>query len=152
MTGRTRPKNFDAMTGAQPGTDVATAAGKTAVAKKPTKQKDNGRLVDTGTVRKVIPPEAGGRPRVVWDDSRMRTTYANICNVASTREEVTLLFGTNQTWNLKSSKELCIRLSDRFILSPFAAKRLARLINDVVGKYEKRFGVLDTGVPRAKKA
>ena len=36
--------------------------------------------------------------KVRWDDSKMTSTYANVCNVSSTREEVTLLFGTNQSW------------------------------------------------------
>ena len=27
-------------------------------------------------------------PQVVWNDADMRSTYANVCNVSSTREEV----------------------------------------------------------------
>jgi hypothetical protein len=71
----------------------------------------------------------------------MKTSYANVCNVASTREEVTLLFGTNQTWH-SGMEEVSVRLSDRIILSPFAAKRLSMLLANVVGEYEKRFGAL----------
>jgi hypothetical protein len=33
--------------------------------------------------------------RVRWDDSNMRSVYANVCNVAGTREEIVLLFGMN---------------------------------------------------------
>jgi hypothetical protein len=83
----------------------------------------------------------GAVPEVTWDDSSMKTSYANVCNVASTREEVTLLFGTNQTWHTEQ-KEFKVRLSDRIILSPYAAKRLAILLANVVGQYEKRFGDL----------
>lgn len=83
----------------------------------------------------------GALPKVKWDDSNMKTSYANVCNVASTREEVTLLFGTNQTWHAEQ-KEVTVQLSDRIILSPFAAKRLALLIGNVVTEYEKRFGTL----------
>ncbi len=36
-------------------------------------------------------------PRVKWDDSNMRSSYANVVNATSSREEVTLFFGTNQT-------------------------------------------------------
>jgi hypothetical protein len=89
---------------------------------------------------KTVDQKTGAVPKVKWDDSGMRTSYANVCNVASTREEVTLLFGTNQTWNPEG--EVTVRLSDRVILSPFAAKRLALLINNVVAEYEKRFGEL----------
>jgi hypothetical protein len=51
------------------------------------------------------------------------------------------LFGTNQAWR-SGQKEVAIELSDRVILSPFAAKRLSRLLNSVVEEYEKRFGQL----------
>ena len=84
---------------------------------------------------------------IKWDDSGMKTSYANVCNVSSTREEVTLLFGTNQTWHT-GQKELTIQLSNRLILSPFAAKRLAALLGNVVGEYERRFGSLDLELPR----
>ena len=77
--------------------------------------------------------------KIIWDDSNMRSTYANVCNVASTREEVTLLFGTNQTWHT-GQKELTVGLSDRIILNPYAAKRLSMLLNNVVKEYESRFG------------
>ncbi len=77
--------------------------------------------------------------KIRWDDSNMRSTYANVCNVASTREEVTLLFGTNQTWHT-GQKELTVDLSDRLILNPYAAKRLSLLLSNVVSEYESRFG------------
>ena len=79
--------------------------------------------------------------KVHWDQSKMKSAYANVCNVTSTREEVTLLFGTNQTWS-SGQKELTIELSDRLILNPYAAKRLSLLLNNVVQQYESRFGEL----------
>lgn len=83
-------------------------------------------------------------PTIRWDDSKMRSVYANVCNVSSTREEVTLLFGTNQAWRA-GQKEVGIELTDRVIVSPFAAKRLSLLLSSVVAEYEKRFGALDDG-------
>ena len=80
-------------------------------------------------------------PTIRWDDSKMRSVYANVCNVSSTQEEVTLLFGTNQAWR-SGQQEVAIELSDRVILSPYAAKRLSRLLSGVVDEYEKRFGQL----------
>jgi hypothetical protein len=88
-----------------------------------------------------VDQKTGAVPKVKWDDSSMKTSYANVCNVASTREEVTLLFGTNQTW--QSDQDVTVRLSDRIILSPYAAARLARLLNNVVVEYQKRFGGLN---------
>ncbi len=81
-------------------------------------------------------------PTIRWDDSNMRSSYANVCNVSSTREEVTLLFGTNRAWRA-GQQEVGIDLTDRIIVSPFAAKRLSVLLNGVVAEYEKRFGALD---------
>lgn len=80
-------------------------------------------------------------PRVKWDASSMSTSYANVVNVSSTREEVTLLFGTNVTL-FSGQEEVTVKLSDRIILSPFAAKRLKILLDNVMGEYEKRFGQL----------
>ena len=62
--------------------------------------------------------------KVVWDDSRMNTSYSNVCNVLGSREEITLLFGANQAWH-SGQKEVKVLLSDRVVLNPYAAKRLA---------------------------
>lgn len=83
-------------------------------------------------------------PIVKWDDGAMGTTYANVCNVTSTREEVTLLFGTNQTL-YTGQPEVTVKLSNRLILSPYAAKRLQKLLENVLGQYETRFGKLSLG-------
>jgi uncharacterized protein DUF3467 len=87
--------------------------------------------------------------RIKWDDAAMRSSYANVCNVTSTREEVVMLFGINQAWN-RGQKELTIQLTDRIIISPYAAKRLASLLDGVVKEYEKRFGTLNVEAPQAK--
>jgi len=78
-----------------------------------------------------------------WDDSKMTSTYANVANVSSTREEVTLLFGTNQSWHT-GQQELSIQLTNRIILNPFAGRRLATLLNNIMDEYESRFGKLST--------
>ena len=80
--------------------------------------------------------------KIKWDDSNMKSAYANVCNVSSTREEVVLLFGVNQAWN-RGQKEVVIQLTDRIIISPFAAKRLSMLLGSVVKEYEGRFGTLN---------
>lgn len=77
-----------------------------------------------------------------WDDSNMKSSYANVCNVTSTREEVVMLFGVNQAWN-RGQKEVTIQLTDRIIISPYAAKRMSMLLQGVVTEYEKRFGTLN---------
>jgi len=83
--------------------------------------------------------QAGESTRVVWDDSNMRSVYANATNVGGGREEIVLLFGMNQAWHA-AQKEIKVQLTDRIILSPFAAKRLSTLLNNVLTDYESRYG------------
>jgi hypothetical protein len=86
--------------------------------------------------------------KVRWDDTNMRNVYANVCNVAGTREEIVLLFGMNQAWH-SGQKEVTVQLADRIVLSPFVAKRLSLLLNNVVRDYETKYGALDIGQPTA---
>ena len=81
------------------------------------------------------------RPKITWDQAKMKTTYANVCNVSSTREEVSILFGTNQTVNV-SQDGIIVELTDRIILNPYAAKRLAHILTGVLKQYETAFGAL----------
>ncbi len=81
-------------------------------------------------------------PRVRWDTSNLKSAYANVCNVTSTREEVVLNFGVNKAWE-HGAQEIEIELSNRLILSPFAAKRLAVMLNKLIEEYEGRYGRLD---------
>jgi hypothetical protein len=94
-------------------------------------------------------PEEPEGAKIKWDDSNMKSSYANVCNVTSTREEVVMLFGLNQAWN-RGQKEITIQLTDRVIISPYAAKRLATLLDGVVAEYEKRFGQLNVEEPSPK--
>ncbi len=79
---------------------------------------------------------------VKWDDRKIRSTYANVCNVISSREEVSMLFGMNQKWDSENN-ELVIELSDRIVLNPYAAKRVALLLNNVIEQYEAKFGGIE---------
>jgi hypothetical protein len=94
---------------------------------------------------------AASAPTVKWDDTNLKSSYANVCNVSSTREEVVLVFGINQAWE-RGQNEVQVQLTDRLILSPFAAKRLTLLLQNVVREYESRFGELPMDVRRAAPA
>jgi hypothetical protein len=76
-----------------------------------------------------------------WDDTAMRSGYANVCNVTGTREEIILLFGVHQA-STTAAKEVVIQLLNRIILNPFAAKRLNLLLSRVLKEYESRYGQL----------
>lgn len=89
----------------------------------------------------VIGNPAATAPKVLWDDSRMNTSYANVCNVLGTREEITLLFGAHQAWRA-DQKEVRVMLSDRIVLNPYAAKRLCNMLEKGLQEYEAKFGPL----------
>ena len=99
-----------------------------------------GVIGDTATV-------PGTQIKIKWDDTNMRSIYANVANVAGTREEIVLLFGMNQAWH-SGQKEVTVQLADRIVLSPFAAKRLSLLLNNIVRDYESRYGALDVEARR----
>jgi hypothetical protein len=84
------------------------------------------------------------RPTTVqWVDKNMSTHFANVVNVQSTREQVDLFFGTNQTWNVTGSSQVAVELTNRIILTPHAAKRLWTVLGGVMREYESRHGALD---------
>src|ERR1051326_7667736 len=85
--------------------------------------------------------------KIKWDDSNMKSSYANVCNVMSTREEVVLMFGVNQAWHA-GQKEVTVQLTDRIILSPHAAKRLSILLGNLMKQHEERFGALNVEAQR----
>ena len=87
------------------------------------------------------PQEQQQQLKVRWDNTTMRSSYANVCNVAGTREEIVLLFGMNQSFNADQN-EMTIQLNDRIVLSPFVAKRLAGLLDAVIKDYESKYGTL----------
>ena len=101
--------------------------------------KEKGKEIEAASAQPVV-------PTVNWDDSTMKTSYANVVNAASSREEVTLFFGTNLTWNPSAAKQFNVRLSDRIVLNPFAAKRLWILVGALLKEYETRFGPLNIDV------
>jgi hypothetical protein len=84
-----------------------------------------------------------GRTKVNWDDKKMDSTYANVCNVAATREEIMLLFGTTQNWT-NTTEEVNVELQERIIMNPFAAKRLLLLLAKSLEEYEKVHGTLNS--------
>lgn len=79
--------------------------------------------------------------QVVWDDTHMATTYANVCNVLGTREEIMILFGANQAWQ-SDQKKVKVMLSNRIVLNPYAAKRLMTMLEMGLKEYESRYGEL----------
>ena len=98
---------------------------------------------DASTGRTYAASTMVGSTKVNWDDSKMRSTYANVCNVATTREEVMLLFGTSQNWT-NASAEINVELLERVIMNPYAAKRLLLLLAKTLEEFEKQYGSLNS--------
>ena len=96
-------------------------------------------------------PGKTSQPQIKWDDSDMKHSYANVCNATATREEIVLMFGMNHAWR-SGQKEVTVQLSDRIILSPFAAKRLSLLLTNLVRQHEERFGPLPLQTTPAENA
>ncbi|MDS4013406.1 MAG: DUF3467 domain-containing protein [Candidatus Accumulibacter sp.] len=79
--------------------------------------------------------------RVKWNVEQLKSSYVNFANANSTREEVVMNFGLNASWD-RSQPEMEIELAHRIVMSPFAAKRLAELLNKLIAEYESRYGEL----------
>ena len=90
----------------------------------------------------AVQTAAAAQMQVKWDDTNMKSSYANVCNVMSTREEVVMMFGVNQAWHA-GQKEVTVQLTDRIILSPHAAKRVSLLLTNIVKQHEERFGQIN---------
>ena len=87
----------------------------------------------------------GEPPKVLWDDTRMRSTYANITDVRGSREEITILFGIEEARHI-GQNEVRVQLSNKVVLSPFVAKKMAILLNRIVRNYEKGWRSLETEI------
>jgi hypothetical protein len=74
--------------------------------------------------------------------ANLKSSYCNMCNANTTREEVVLNFGVNQNWD-RGQGNLEVSLEHRIILSPFAAKRLSQLLVKLVAEYESHYGKLE---------
>lgn len=81
----------------------------------------------------------GEQAKVHWNTAQLKSSYCNVANATSTREEVVLNFGVNQNWD-RTQREFEIELHHRIILSPFAAKRLSELLARLMKEYEARYG------------
>jgi hypothetical protein len=95
----------------------------------------------TNPAQETAKDKAADAQRMRLDTSDLKSSYCNVCNASSTREEVVLNFGVNQGWDLNQS-DVDVKLLHRIILSPFAAKRLHEMLAKLMTDYETRHGEL----------
>ena len=81
--------------------------------------------------------------RVRFDTAQLKSSYCNVCNGTSTREEVVLNFGVNSNWDQASAERLDVALLHRIVLSPQAAKRVRDMMIQLIDEHEARHGKLD---------
>lgn len=95
----------------------------------------------TATTTRAPAPAADAQQQIKLNASSLKSTYCNMCNANTTREEVVLNFGINQSWD-RGQADLEVALEHRIILSPFAAKRLSQMLVKLIEEYEGRYGEL----------
>lgn len=86
------------------------------------------------------PTTADGQ-RLRMNTASVKSSYCNMVNVTTTREEVVMNFGVNESWD-RGAAEYDVRLEHRIVMSPFAAKRLTQMLGKLVEEYETRYGEL----------
>ena len=64
-----------------------------------------------------------------FNSANVKSSYCNMCNATSTREEVVLNFGVNQNWDQPST-------------TPAELERLSEALSQLVRDYETRYGKL----------
>ncbi len=84
-------------------------------------------------------------------DQDVKTAYANICLLSGTKEETILSFGMSfPQMNQETQRvEANMLVSNRIIMNPTAAKRLAIALSQSIQQYENRFGVIQLEQPPA---
>ena len=103
-------------------------------------RKENAEVVDqTDIATESTTSNETRQVRMRFDDRQMTSHYANVANVGMSKDEVTLLFGTNQTWGAIGD-EIVISLSTRIIMTPSVARNLVETLQRVLQEYDNRLG------------
>ena len=73
----------------------------------------------------------------------VKTSYANMCLLINTREELIMDFGLTLVGGQPDQRQANMTVSNRIIMGMPAAKRLAIALSQAVHRYENSFGVID---------
>ncbi len=85
------------------------------------------------------------------DTASMRTSYANVCRIAQTPNEVIVDFGLNPNF-FGNILDEPLKLDNRVILSHDAAKRLCIHLTATIQNFESRYGTIELDVAKRLKA
>ena len=91
-------------------------------------------------------PAAAENTPVITTEN-LRTTYANVCRIAQTPNEMIVDFGMNPNFFGQILPEP-LKLETRVILSHDAAKRLLLHLASAIQGYEAKYGVIELDVAK----
>lgn len=84
------------------------------------------------------------------DAANLRTSYANVCRIAQTPNEVIVDFGLNPNF-FGAILDEPLKLDTRVILSHDAAKRLCLHLTATIQNFESRYGTIELDVTKRLK-
>ena len=116
---------------ANPAADTSAAG-----IEKPAATDSNGTQIETPIRNANVPPH-----QVKFDTQNLKSSYCNVCNGSSTREEVVVNFGVNDSWDL-GAQDLKVKLEHRIVMAPHAAKRLRDMLVKLIDEHGTRYGPL----------
>ncbi|NQT52341.1 DUF3467 domain-containing protein [bacterium] len=89
-------------------------------------------------------PAEGQQARLHVRDWDTKTSYANVCMLSSTAEEMILNFGMSFPMPKEDKpRDAELLVTNRVIMGLPAAKRLAVAVSQAIQRYENAFGVID---------
>ena len=94
-------------------------------------------------------PDQPQQPQI--DATNLRTSYANVCRIAQTPNEVIVDFGVNPNFFGQILDEP-LKLDTRVVLSHDAAKRLCLHLTATIQNFEARYGTIELDVNKRLKA
>ena len=94
--------------------------------------------------------EPNPTPTPSVDASALKTSYANVCRIAQTPNEVIVDFGMNPNF-FGNILDEPLKLDNRIILSHDAAKRLCLHLTATIQNYEARYGTIELDVTKRLK-
>jgi len=80
----------------------------------------------------------------------LKTTYANICRIAQTPNEMIVDFGMNPNFFGPILSEP-LKLESRIIMSHDGAKRLALHLASAIKSYETKYGIIELDIAKRVK-
>jgi hypothetical protein len=79
------------------------------------------------------------QPTVRYNAETLKSSYCNVANAISSREEVVLNFGINKSWD-RPGTVVEVDLEHRIVLTPNAARRLYELMGRLLADHHARYG------------